>query len=153
MRCEHRNRGDAVSTCVVAVRASKGGGPRCCHAASSTGTGRSSFEARAFLRKLQERARDARAPQDDGERFVLAETLTSFQGDGSRIFLVTNANLSHPVRMTDQGLCARNGGAYVPILRAPPSSSSAPRMLLIVSAQPVHAVIVLRVSHDGVDVI
>src|SRR5215471_18758115 len=32
-------------------------------------------------------------------------------------------------------------------------SSSAEGMLLIVAAQPVHAVVVLRVAHDGVDVI
>src|SRR6478736_911989 len=32
-------------------------------------------------------------------------------------------------------------------------SSSTPGMLLIVPAQPIHAVVVLRVAHDGVDVI
>ena len=34
-----------------------------------------------------------------------------------------------------------------------PPSSSAPRMFFIMKAQPVHSIIVLWVSHDGVDVI
>src|SRR5437588_11430473 len=36
---------------------------------------------------------------------------------------------------------------------AGPPSSSRPRMCLVVQAKPVHPVIVLRVSHDGMDVI
>src|SRR5262245_54181795 len=45
--------------------------------------GPSSFEARAARCKLHNRVCDARAPQDDDPRFMLAETFTISQDDGS----------------------------------------------------------------------
>src|SRR5262249_36872202 len=73
-------------------------------------------------------------------------------GSGTRIRLLRVPtqlvyNGPHPIGRSDRG---DRAGEWV---SSTPQSSSTPRMFLIVQAQPIHSVVVLRVAHDGVDVI